>query len=401
MNPRSADVYLDDRLAGHISAGLDRRGGGCIFRYVLPYLEDASLPPLDPGLPKDSAATMTERMPGALADASPDRWGRYLISRYFREKTRMTQRLTPVDYLWETNDATRQGAIRLRDDGGDYIASPRAAIPTLTRLPELAKMAESLDRGDDAVAVTSSLLAAGGSGGGAQPKISVEIDGDLWIAKFPRLNETATHWEENWEEVASRLASRAGIRVPEHRLLRLGEEYSAFLVQRFDREGARRIHYWSALTATEAPPLESPTYEDMVAFLEEHGSRPDDDIRELWCRIALEIIVGDTDDHGRNHGFLWDGSGWRLSPAFDINPTTGGESKELTLLLRPGVPVDGLTALITEAPIFRIDDPRSELRRIQDAVAEWEDIAEECEIPADACDEMRPNFERGLALPYS
>jgi serine/threonine-protein kinase HipA len=54
--------------------------------------------------------------------------------------------------------------------------------------------------------------------------------------------------------------------------------------------------------------------------LRQYGAKADEDCAQLWRRIVFSILISNSDDHLRNHGFLYESAGWRLSPVYDVNP---------------------------------------------------------------------------------
>lgn len=239
---------------------------------------------------------------------------------------RAARTLLEGDYLAGVGDGTRQGALRMWANGVP-VARAGEGVPREVHIPDLLDAADRA--ADDLDADVSDLIAAGSSLGGARPKASVvDESGFLYIAKFPKADESLFDDVCAWEKTALDLASQAGIRTPDARLLRLGGR-SVLLLRRFDREGDSRIPYISGMTAVQGSDGGRYSYLELVSFLEEEGSSPQEDIVELWRRILFSCAIGNTDDHMRNHGFLRDGKGWRLSPLFDVNPTPGSGTKYL------------------------------------------------------------------------
>jgi len=203
-------------------------------------------------------------------------------------------------------------------EGGGFLAEQGATrIPPLVELPRLLSAAEHVvsDSDED----LRLLLAPGSSLGGARPKASVrDRDGHLVIAKFPHKNDEIN--TVLWEAVALRLAGKAGIPVPKWRLEQVAGK-SVLLLQRFDRAAGIRIPFLSAMSMLGARDNESRSYLEFVDALRQHGACAKDDMHALWRRIVFNILISNTDDHLRNHGFLYGGPyGWRLSPAYDLNP---------------------------------------------------------------------------------
>jgi serine/threonine-protein kinase HipA len=229
--------------------------------------------------------------------------------------------LQEIDYLLLVDDEARQGALRFAEQEGGSFLRPEGVrrIPPLVELPKLLAAAENVMDEKDTDEDLRLLFAPGSSLGGARPKASVrEKDGHLAIAKFPRKDD-----EYNtvfWEEVALSLAHKAGIPVPEARVEIIAEK-PVLLLRRFDRDGERRIPFLSAMSMLGARDKEPHTYLEIVDALRQHGAAARDDMEALWRRLVFNVLISNTDDHLRNHGFLYAGpDGWRLSPAYDLNP---------------------------------------------------------------------------------
>lgn len=263
---------------------------------------------------------------GFLADVSPDRWGRKLIRR------REGRDLMESDYLLGVCDFTRQGALRLQlERDGDYIAplTADAAPPwtTLRTLEDSARHLDADDHGEGEERWLNDLLRPGSSLGGARPKANVTApDGSLWIAKFPSAKD---EWDVGRLEYETSVrARRCGLNVPETKSGRFSKAGTTFFTKRFDRVEGRRIPYASAMTMLGAADgEEGHSYLEIAEWLSVNSASPEEDLRELWGRMAFSELVRNTDDHLRNHGFLLTSKGWRLAPMFDVNPNLlGGES---------------------------------------------------------------------------
>ena len=234
---------------------------------------------------------------------------------------RRPRRLAELDYLLLVDDEARQGALRFADrEGGPFLAIPgESRIPPLIELPRLlaaaGRVASETDTDDD----LRLLLAPGSSLGGARPKATVrDRDNHLALAKFPHRNDETN--VELWEAVALSLAEKAGITVPDWRIEQVSEK-PVLLLRRFDRDGERRIPFLSAMSMLGARDHEIRSYLEIADALRQFGAQPAADSKELWRRIVFNVLISNTDDHLRNHGFLYArGQGWRLSPAYDLNP---------------------------------------------------------------------------------
>jgi serine/threonine-protein kinase HipA len=279
----------------------------------------------------------SERLFGFLQDAMPDRWGRRLIDKRERllaaQEGRATRHLTDIDYLTQIDDTTRMGALRLREGerllGSEYVNSP---VPPLTDLRVFVDIAQAYEKEEEQGGTIReewlmNLYKQGSSLGGARPKANVrDVDGSLWIAKIPSINDD--YDVALWEFWAHKMAHLAGINVPETRLLSLsGQKYHTLLSKRFDREGKQRIHFASSMTLCGledgADANSGNGYLDIVDMI--IGNTGFENLQkaleQLYRRVAFSIAIRNHDDHFRNHGFLLSAKGWDWSPAYDLNPS--------------------------------------------------------------------------------
>lgn len=335
---------------------------------------------------------------GVFADASPDRWGRLLMQRRLEREKRAGQapryaRLYESDYLLGVHDAFRMGALRFRlDDVGDFLDNRHdVAAPPLVQLRELEAASLALERDEDNTAKAGDdwlrmLIAPGGSLGGARPKASVaDPEGHLWIAKFPSVRDE--HDVGGWELLVQTLARGCGLRVPEGLARRFANPYHSFLVKRFDRtETGRRLHFASAMTLTGRKDGDDAStgasYLELARVLIDQGAQTDADLQELWSRIVFNMLVSNTDDHLRNHGFLLvPGKGWQLSEAYDMNPVPAAQG--LRLNVSEADNAQDIDLAISVAPYFRITlkDANAIIKRSQTVVAQWPKVAKSLRIP--------------------
>jgi serine/threonine-protein kinase HipA len=351
------------------------------FTYSPGYLADPDAYPIDPALPFDSKGGVVSGLPGAFADCAPDRWGRRLIAKRIRAAERGTPRsIGEVDYLLGVSDVTRQGALRFRRTGSTAFENVEVGVPKQVRLPELLNAADQVarDDADDATRLSAIkvLLNAGtGTLGGARPKASViGDDGLLYIAKFPHPHD---EWDVmTWEKTALDLAERAGIDVP-HRVLATVSGRSVLLLERFDRRGGERVGYMSAMTLVQGDDGGAYDYIDLGGELADVSASADDDLEETWRRMAFSVAIHNTDDHLRNHGFLRDEGGWRLSPIFDVNPNPDITEERATAIAGATAAADEVDALLLVAPDFGLSESRAHevLAEVAGATSVWRDVA--------------------------
>lgn len=317
-------LYLNETFLGELLIAGVRGRETWMFRYDSDSI-DGTRPLIDPAIANVRGPQFPARDGcfGFLSDIAPDRWGRKLIRR--REK----RELAESDFILGVCDLTRQGALRMKlEKDGPFVASDLgdAAPPwtILRRLESAARHIDADDKGKDEERWIRDLLRPGSSLGGARPKANVTApDGSLWIAKFPSVRD---EWDVGLREYeTSILARKAGLNVPETKCQKFSKTGSTFFSKRFDRNGAQRIHYASAMTMIGAKDGEDGhSYLEIAEFIAANSADPTSDLRELWSRMAFSQLVHNTDDHLRNHGFLLTTKGWRLAPMFDVNPNPDG-----------------------------------------------------------------------------
>ena len=326
-------VYIDIlgsiQLVGRLWPHSRRGRESATFEYDRSWLKHQHKFALEPALSLGSGQFHTganRRMFGAIGDSAPDSWGRLLIRRSRRQQIRAygsaEHTLTEVDYLLAVDDQARMGALRFAlEEGGSFLAfNVQGSIPPLIALPSLLAAADHVVSDDESPEDLRLLLAPGSSLGGARPKASViDRDGGLSIAKFPSTNDEMDI--VGWEAIALDLAERAGLVVPRRRVLEIGGR-RVLVLQRFDRTDSARIPFLSAMSMIGTTDHEQSSYLEIADAIRRYGATPMADLHELWKRIVFNILISNVDDHMRNHGFLYVGhDGWRLSPAYDLNPT--------------------------------------------------------------------------------
>jgi serine/threonine-protein kinase HipA len=324
-------IYLEE---GPVPAGLletigEGREATAQFAYGRRYLLRKDRLALDPvQLPLHDADTEVEYRASegfvlfnGIRDAAPDGWGRHLMDRAAGARP-----LTEFDYLIATGDA-RVGALAFGPD----LNGPKRIVPWQEDnlhgenldLADMLEAVRELDAADELPPEHRRFLARGSSLGGTRPKATTEYNGKQWIAKFGRADDRSPVCRSEYATMT--LAGQVGITVPSVRLEKiLGQDI--YLIERFDRpshgESYRRLPFISGLTIIGAHESESSqqSYRRLAEQLRLFGSDPVNDAKELWRRMVFNILCNNNDDHLRNHGFLWDGKGWRLSPGYDIVP---------------------------------------------------------------------------------
>src|SRR5258707_4951746 len=312
---KEALVYVDldgvPHLVGWLWARVRKNRESATLEYDEGWLQHAARFSLEPALqvgPGPFHTPADTPMFGAIGDSAPDRWGRALMRRMERRRAEREgdapRTLQEIDFLLLVDDEARQGALRFAErEGGPFLRGEGGKrIPPLVELPQLLSAAEHVMEDKDTEEDLRLLFAPGSSLGGARPKASVrEKDGQLAIAKFPRKDDEIS--TVVWEAVALTLAHKAGIPVPDARVEVVGKK-PVLLLRRFDRRGKQRIPFLSAMSMLGAKDRETHSYLEIADALRQHGATPKTDLQALWRRIVLNILISNTDDHLRNHGFL-------------------------------------------------------------------------------------------------
>jgi len=396
---------------GHLARHRSRLGEVLSFAYAPEWLQRPAAFAFDPDL---TLVTGTQYPAaghvsfGIFTDSSPDRWGRVLMQRrenlLARREERRPRALTAWDFLLGVHDETRLGALRFRSDTATPFIDhdEQLAAPPITSLGVLHAASLNFERHlddeqhPDYVAWLAQLFAPGTSLGGARPKATVRDEsGALCLAKFPSHNDDRDVGA--WELVANRLAAAAGINVPESRAIRLPRTaYTTFLAKRFDRTRAGgRVAFVSAMTLTQHSDGDSgASYLELVDLLQSRGTDTRLDCAELFRRVLFNILIHNTDDHLRNHGFFLNARGARLSPAFDLNPSI--HRQELSLAINEIETACDVSIAMDAARNFGLTPAAASaiLDQVQSAVSGWRDLADYFGIPRAEQSMMSVAFER-------
>lgn len=403
---REVEVWIDADVAASARVGTLHDDRGQIrFRYEPSWLAHPKAFEIDPSLSLGDAPFFPNVETGnfgVFLDSSPDRWGQTLMQRRealaARDDKRRPRPLHAWDYLLGVQDATRQGALRFRDPGpGRFIADEALAAPPVTSLGQLESVARELTdrRIDDLDRLRrwlSVLVAPGASLGGARPKANfTDGDGSLWLAKFPAHDDDRDTGA--WEYLAHVLGRRAGIDLPPARLVKFSG-FHTFCARRFDRSGSHRLFYASAMTMLGRDTSEGTSYLDLAQFIQFRGARThiEADLEQLFRRVIFNVLVGNRDDHLRNHGFLLADGGWHLAPAFDVNPNI--DKAEHVLNLDESSPYPDIEAVLGSHEYYGLSAARSGqiVREISTVVAEWRAEARKLRIAAAEIELMATAF---------
>lgn len=373
------------------------------FRYLEAWVEDQRGFALAPNLPLGLApfyASMgaggdqRDSLPAVLQDATPDAWGRLLMERVHGAG------LAEFDMLTLADDTTRQGALRFTDGNGAVITGNRRPVPNLVQLDALRAAAAGIEqRREMSNEDLRRLAGAGGSIGGARPKANVQEGDALWIAKFSSIGDRSP--VERIEVATLQLARRCGLRAPDARLMLENSGHPVALIRRFDRRGSTRIPYFSARTALGRSGAEQGSYTEIGEVIRVISKAPGADLHEMWARMLFTVLVTNTDDHLKNHGFVYAGDGlWRLSPLFDVNPQPE-RHRYLKTAIVEGEPFEASLDLALEAAEF-FDLTRKEAAARALSMATtieecWRSLMRQSGLSGEDLRALEPAFEHGDA----
>ena len=391
------DWLKEPRLVGELSYESLRGSDSYGFCYSNEWLKDYGSLFLSDDLnnyPGQQYTTPGKDIFGCFSDALPDRWGRTLINRreqiLAKEENRPVRRLSSFDYLIGIEDFSRMGAFRFKESiDGDYInASEVLRIPPLTDIRELIAASSEIEKSEDENRLPemrwiAQLVQPGSSLGGARPKASV-IDENkiLYIAKFPSRKDD--YDAGLWEHFSHLLAKNAGINAADTRVISTSDKYHTLLSRRFDRRAdGKRIHFASAMTLLGlndgANANTGNGYLDIVDFIIQNCTNVEDNLKELYRRVAFNICIGNTDDHFRNHGFLLTVKGWSLSPAYDMNPTV---NEYQSLLISTDSNKADLSILLDGCEDYMLNRKTAEniVLEVVEAVKKWRELVARLDI---------------------
>jgi serine/threonine-protein kinase HipA len=373
------------------------------FVYGKSYLARHDAVPVDPVelklAPRTYETAALGGVFGALRDAGPDHWGRRVIERHAGKAV-----LTELDYLIHSPD-DRAGALGF---GRNQVPpAPLRKFNKAIDLPRLQAIADALVRdealpADATTGQVEELLLVGTSMGGARPKVVVEDDGALWLAKFNLPND---RWNSARVEHAMLLLARAcGLTTADSKVIRVADR-DVLLVKRFDREridqGYLRARMVSGLTLLRAD--DSPRARDKwsyVALAEELrrvSAEPKKDAPELFRRMCFNALISNTDDHPRNHAVIAKERDWRLSPAYDLTPTApvSIERRDLALVCGDGGRWANEQNLVSQSARFLLDHEEAvaivaEMKaRVR---ATWNDVARRAGVSERDCERIQGAF---------
>ena len=406
------------RRVGVLRYNRDGARESASFEYDAEWLAAPDRFRIDPALPLVTGPQFHKRreggsiFPGTIADSEPDGWAAKVILRDHGKRHALAKAAGEahpalagaMDFLLEVDDFSRVGALRFCDESGIF-CRPREdggrAAPPLIELEQLLSSSRAVEMNTETAADLAYLRGRGTSLQGVRPKCTVlDDDRGLSIGKFPSIKDERSVTKA--EILALTLAADSGIRAAHGRLVS-SDGVPVALVRRFDRVDGQRLMYLSAATlmgATAGGPTEH-TYAEMVDTIRVYGAAPQEDIEELWRRIAFSILITNVDDHLHNHGFLHvERETWRLAPAFDVNPFPDKLRELKTWVSEETGPSATVEALMSAVPYFglKLDRARQVLGKVESAVARWRTRGAEIGMTVRELDEFVDAFEHDERL---
>ncbi|HSV50705.1 MAG TPA: type II toxin-antitoxin system HipA family toxin [Burkholderiaceae bacterium] len=397
-------------LVGHLTYVKQGQRENTSFAYDASWLESTIRLEVSPDLPlvaghqpRRASTRMDSVFHFALADSTPDAWGRRVIARAHAKQRRddpSLPALSEMDYLTAVDDFSRIGALRLRDANGQFLGSVengKRPTPPLVELEHMYNASRAVEKNQETAEDLKYLQGKGTSLGGMRPKCTVlDENGMLAIGKFPSIHDARS--VTRGEVLALRLARKAGIEVAPARIVVLNGTAVA-VIERFDRTPEyARIHYLSAASMLQASREEDRSYAEIADAVRSHCVSPTQDVRQLWRRMVFNLLITNVDDHLQNHGFLYaGGKQWRLAPAFDVNPFPDKDRESKTWLSPDTGPIVSLAMLLQEAAYFSLAEAEAMrvLAQVVAAVGAWraEALGAGVGLRTEELEDFAPAFE--------
>jgi len=397
MTTNKTDIWVyahwvgmpEPKCIGILSAHQSKGRKAFSFEYNKEWIKSKEQILIDPDIGWYSGAQFPDKKDnfGIFLDSMPDTWGRTLMKRRAVQRAKDEKKavltLYDIDYLLGVDDFSRMGALRFKlDPNGPFLNNdntfPTPPWTTIKELQHAADLIESESNGKEVKKYLAILMAPGSSLGGARPKANIlDQTNHPWIAKFPSKNDIIN--KGAWEFLIYNLAIKSHIIMAESKIQKISGNHHTFFTKRFDRINGERIHFASAMTMTgnneDTIRDNPPSYLELAEFIQYNGSKNVEDLHQLWRRIIFNIAVSNTDDHLRNHGFILTEKGWRLSPAYDINPSIDKSGLAMNITMEDNALNFTLATSVGE--YFQLNNKQMEeiIGEVKSAVRNWKTIA--------------------------
>lgn len=398
------EINNENHFVGTLWSHFSRGKETSDFEYSREWLNNKIAFSLEPGLYFGIGKQVNPRQVplfGSFGDSAPDTWGRVLMKRYenklAKEENRVPRTLNEIDYLLYVNDVARQGALRFKtEENGEFLYPGEIkSIPPIVDLTKLLAASEKIVALEEKDSDLQLLLAPGSSLGGARPKASViDKNGNLCIAKFPKKDDYTNN--VLWEAVALTLAKNCGLNTQEWTLENAGKK-QVIVMKRFDRIKEKRIPFLSAMSMLNAidNDFQTHSYMDIADSIRQFGARPKEDLFELWKRVVFSILISNTDDHLRNHGFLYvNQKGWKLSPLYDVNPSNDNKNI-LSTYITENDNSQSLDLALEVCEYFEVNKQNAEIliQKMKTVVKSWRTVAKGFGLASSEISKMESAFK--------
>jgi serine/threonine-protein kinase HipA len=369
-------IWLPGKYEPVVCGKLEAENHIYSFVYGRSYLERSNAIALDPReLPLQDKVFSPSfgETHSVIRDAAPDAWGRRVLT--YKSGGRS---LSELDYLLQAG-RDRIGAMDVRSESSEYMVTQpdRHAF-----IGDLLTAAEKVENGEPLPESLGNALLHGSSVGGARPKSLLDDADHKWIAKF---SSTTDHYPVMKSEYAAMwLAGKCGIAIPDIKIEKiLGKD--VLLVKRFDRERVNdqwhRRFMISGLTALQLHETEASvaSYPELAFFIRRSGEHYPADVKQLFRRMIFNILIGNTDDHARNHAFFWNGNHYTLTPAYDICPLLrAGQTANQAMLVGKYGRASTIRNALSQPELFSMTTP--EAQTVQEEITEiikkrWDEAA--------------------------
>jgi len=382
-------IWLPEAVEPVVAGKLTAQGNQLLFNYGQSYLaRDNAIPIYEPELPLLSGELQLLKglsMPSCIRDAAPDAWGRRVIINKrlgLKGNALDVSQLDELVYLLESG-SDRIGALDFQYSATEYV--PRLAADV--SLDELMHSAERVEQGKPLSESLDQALFHGSSIGGARPKALVEANVKKYVAKFSASQDVYSVVKA--EYIAMRLAKLVGLNVAEV-LLSQSSQKEVLLIERFDRvnttQGWHRKSMVSALTLFGLDEMMAryASYEKLAEIVRYRFTDVPNTLKELFGRLVFNILVGNTDDHARNHAAFWDGNMLSLTPAYDICPQQrAGNEASQAMLISGDKRMSHLKYCVDAAPAFHLSKEEAyHLIALQKQIIEnnWNRVCDEASL---------------------
>jgi len=403
---RTLEVRLDWGGASAVVGTLAEEVRGIYFEYAPSFIADPL--PLSPFKLPVRAGLFEHRereagpVFGVFDDSLPDGWGMKLMDRAFRKQGRALADVTVLDRLAYIGTHGMGALTYHPPSAGDADEPPEVELAALAR--EAGRVLEgSTDE------VLPALRLAGGSPGGARPKVLVGVaDDGRMIAGTSRLPEGFRHFLVKFsagadnphlgaiEAAYALMAASAGLVIPPTRLFETTDGGRYFGVERFDRRGNARLHMHSLAGLWHASHrVASMDYEGFLrttlALTRDHRA-----LEEAYRRMVFNVVAHNRDDHVKNFSYLMGTDGtWMLAPAYDLTFSEGpGRQHTMDVAGEAARPGDRHMLAVAESCGVGAARARLIIERVRDTVRRWPEFAAATGVPGETSREIRDLLAR-------